>query len=288
MRRFLIIGLISMAMLGCDRPKTIPDADLQKILQEVYLINAYCSTNPINCDSLDIYEPILSKYKYTASDMEYTITNFSKRKSSRLTDVINEAITGLENEYAVYEKQVAVLDTIDVISAERFKKVVYEDSILIIKSLRDTSKLRIKLPAEDGRYTISYNYQFDSTDTNYGVRAQYTIKDSTKFNVATNTNWLRTYAREKVSVTLESSPKSKQLELNLAMYAKSATEPYLTIDSLVVVHYIPKLAALDSMNKILVDYKLLIDGKEYDKATQDSCSLRIHPPRSVAAGSSKR
>lgn len=288
MKHIVILILIIVGTVGCNRPKTISDHDLQLILQEVFLVNAYCSSNPTNCDSIDIYEPILEKYGYTATDMRYTIGNYSKRKSSRLTDVIEEAIVGLERESKIYNDAVAVLDTIDLIAAERFKKIVYQDSLLKITNIRDTSKLRITLPVDDGRYTIAYNYRFDSSDVNYGLRGTFYIQDSAKRAIASNTAWLRTYSREKVNVTLESSDRGRKLYATVVAYNKNATAPNVTIDSLFIVHYLPKKVALDSMNRILMDYKLLIDGKEYSTATQDSCSLRLHPPRSVAKCDSKR
>lgn len=288
MRNLLVVILVLAAVVGCNRPKTIPDADLQKIIEEVFLVNAYISTHPTSCDSIDVYEPILKKYGYTAADMSYTVSSFSRRKSSRFTDVINEAITALERGYEYYESRVAVLDTIDAMASRRFMKVVKHDSLIVAKSLRDTVKLKIKLPTEEGRYTIAYRYFIDSADTNYGLKATYSILDSLKKSVESNTVWLRLYTQEKVFVTLESPATGRELEIKFASYNNKSKKPSIKIDSLVIAHYMPKKAAIDSINKTLIDYKLLVDDKEYRELTQDSCSLRIHPPRSAAQCDSVR
>ncbi len=280
MKTHLIILLaVAAAVAGCSRPREIPDDKLQAIFSDIFLVNAYTNTHHMLLDSMDIYSPVLERYGYKPRDLAYTIRHFSTRKSSRLSDIIDRSVEALTKEYDYYAYRVGVLDTIDNIARRRFADTVYRDTLIRVTSLRDTSRLRIRIPAREGQYTIWYAYTIDSLDRG-GQRANHTVTDSTGRQLAARTNWMRRDRRGTFSATLDAPAEASGLDLLLGDYRGENKSPRLRIDSLVVVYYLPLKQALDSLTRSIVDYKLLIDGKEYSRAAApDSVALRIDPPR---------
>ena len=99
MKRFINTLLFACVLLfvACDKPRVIPDAVLGDIFHDAMLVNAYLNYNPsFKIDSMNIYEPIFARYGYTTEDVHYTINNFSRRKSIRLSDVAEYMIARLE------------------------------------------------------------------------------------------------------------------------------------------------------------------------------------------------
>lgn len=156
----------AMLMMACNKPKEVPDKILGSIFHDAMLVNAYFSYNPdLKPDSLNIYEPIFAKYGYTTEDVQYTINNFSRRKSIRLSDVAEYMIGLLEEEAKAYGKQVVRLDTIENVAARRFRRVVYSANDIVIDEEADSSRLRFNIsPLEPGIYTIKGSYSLDSLD----------------------------------------------------------------------------------------------------------------------------
>ena len=118
MKRFIYI-LVSGLLLACSGYKIIPDEQLALIFHDAFLSNAYMQHRGMRPDSLNLYEPIFAKYGYTTADVQYTIGNFSKRKSARLSDVVEQAIKLLETEAEHLDREVSILDTIAARSAAR-------------------------------------------------------------------------------------------------------------------------------------------------------------------------
>ena len=279
----IITGLLmSMILLGgCSGRRVIPDDKLVNILKEIYLDNAYASQHNLQADSLDIYTPILKKYGYRPRDLNYTFNEFSKRKSSRISDIIETTVTELEGELQWFTRRVAVLDTINLIARERFKKVVYTDSLITARKIADTAKLRIKLPVSDGTYHIRYSYLIDSTDRNASLRTTHVLFDSSGRQLTSNINWMKMRQLEHqvytTELNIESS--SRRLEICFGNYGKGLTTPNLRIDSLVITHYLPLKQSLDSLRRHLYEYRLVIDGTEYPCGSPDSGALSLLPPR---------
>lgn len=123
MKRFLRItasAALVVLFAACARHKIIPDDKLAQIFHDAFLTNAYIGNGNVRTDSLRIYEPIFARYGYTTDDVHYTIGNFSKRKSARLGDIVERAIEMLEREGKFYNREVAVLDTIDNVARRTF------------------------------------------------------------------------------------------------------------------------------------------------------------------------
>ncbi len=111
MKWFLHIPIVALLLAGCTQRAIIPDSELVQIFRDAFVVNAYTSEQKISLDSLNIYEPIFESYGYTTQDVQYTIGNFSKRKSARLSDIVEGAIKILEREGLVYAGEVEILDS---------------------------------------------------------------------------------------------------------------------------------------------------------------------------------
>ena len=193
MKRIVRISLCMFLLVlagACARHKIIPDRKLAQIFHDAFLANAYIGSEQVDIDSLNIYEPIFADYGYTTEDVYYTIGNFSKRKSARLGDVVEQAIEMLEAEGKYYNREVAVLDTIDNVARRSFTRTVYADSLIRVGSLRDTARLRFSVDVRPGEYNLSLKYLVDSLDRNEkGLRGMVWLerRDSTRANVYTTT-----------------------------------------------------------------------------------------------------
>ncbi len=279
MKKLLLLTLL-FAVAGCSRPREIPDRKLEAIFKEIFLVNAYCNSRTINTDSLDVYEPILHKYGYKPRDLVYTIGHFSRRKSARLSDILDASMIQLAKEHEGYNQRVALLDSINMVAKERFRQIVYTDTLLHITRLKDTARLRLEFPAREGQYKIAYRYLIDTVDKNGSVRGTQTLLDSAGRQIQTRTNWMQRGRSLLYETTLDAPARAAKLEVLLGNYNKTSTAPDLRIDTLAVIYYLPLEIALDSLKRSLLDYKLIIDGKEIGRGfAPDSVALRVDPPR---------
>ncbi len=280
MKRLLetaVTVLTALLVATCAREKIIPDKTLALIFHDAFLTNAYISNRNIPTDSLDIYEPIFEKYGYTSEDVQHTIGNFSKRKSARLGDVVEQAIKMLEDEGMVYERETSVLDTIDNIARRTFTRTVYSDTLIRVGRLRDTSRLHITV--EDiraGEYKISYAYQLDSLDDNLSRHGTFVFEraDSSKF-ARQQHNLRKTAAPERISRTMRADTSARRLIMNLMEFTrpKNPRHTGITITDLTVIHIPEVEAAVDSLYGKQLVIKIFAD--EFTKLFQtDSVALR--------------
>ncbi len=145
----------------------IPDEELALIFRDAFLANAYVFDMKVKFDTVQVYQPIFEKYGYTAEDVAYTVGSFSKRKSARLSDVVESSIELLEQGANVYKHETMILDTIRQIALRRAARTIYADSLVEYYSVADSASLEIvfdSLPA--GKYTFKFDYFIDSLDNN--------------------------------------------------------------------------------------------------------------------------
>ncbi len=176
----LMLSLLSLA--SCERRKTIPDKELAAIFHDAMVVNAYVGNQSIKLDSLNIYEPIFEHYGYTTEDVRYTIAGFLRRKSANLSDVVDDMIYRIEQEYDALEIAVAKLDTIDRVAQRRTRRMLVQDTAIVVKRARDTVKLHYEIPFEGaGEYEVSGIYTIDSLDKSRGRRftVRKLLRDST-------------------------------------------------------------------------------------------------------------
>ena len=166
-KRLTAVALLLLTAVACQKPKIIPDKTLANIFYDAFLTNAYTTAYVPVTDSVAVYEPVFARYGYTVEDMKYTIGNFSKRKSARLGDVVELAISRLEEEGLRLNREVAILDTVNARARRAFTRTVHEDTLVRVFSLRDTARLRFEIdPLQRGDYEVSFGYNIDSLDRN--------------------------------------------------------------------------------------------------------------------------
>ena len=186
---FTILLLAIVALLtACNKPKVIPDKDLGAIFRDAMLVNAYLAINTgTELDSLRVYEPIFARYGYTAEDVQYTIHNFSRRKSANLSDVAEYMILLLDREANALNLQVAKLDTVENVARRRFTKVMLADTAINVRKEADSLRLRFVVePVVAGTYNISAKYTLDSLDKATGrrYRVYFQRRDSSERSIA--------------------------------------------------------------------------------------------------------
>ncbi len=294
MKRFfraLIVSVLAVAAVACARHKIIPDDTLVLIFHDAFITNAYIEKESIDSDTLNIYEPIFEKYGYTIEDVRFTIGNFSKRKSARLGDVVEVAIDLLEEEGKFYEKEVAVLDTIDNTAQRLFTRTIYADSLIRIKNLKDSTKRIITInDLRPGEYRVQFDYEVDSLDNNTQRKTVLWLEreDSTVFGrqqyVLRKTN-----EPEEFSRTISADPKAKRLVVDLL----SADTPDknesgkkrkkhhtgLTITDFRIIHVPIVSEAVDSLYAKQLVIKIFADEFLSLFDTQDSLALGAVAPR---------
>jgi hypothetical protein len=254
----IFVLTLILCLGACSKPKIIPDDKLAMIFHDAYLTNAYAASPRIGLlDSLNLYEPLFARYGYTSEDVRFTIGNFAKRKSARLSDVVDEAITMIRTESRFYLSRIAVQDTLRRIAGERFVTIAYTDSLIRVRRIPDTARLRITIPAKSGTYDISYSYLIDSLDENNIRPSRFYLLDSAGRESGIKTHRLRRRERERVSQTIAADSIHRLLVIDLNGYPEDMTTPAIRIDSLVVKYFIPDRIALDSMARGWFDYRML-------------------------------
>ena len=265
----LLLGLMAGA---CVRHKIISDEELAHIFHDAFLTNAYVSTERLSLDSLNIYEPIFARYGYTTEDVQYTIGNFSKRKSARLGDVVEEAIRMLEEEGLRYEHEVAVLDTIDNVARRTFTRTVLADSLVRVRSLRDTARLHIRLDSLlPGEYNLTVNYLVDSLDRNPGLRGSAWLIRTDGSRTSSYTFTMRRNKEERFTRRYTADSTTRELHLNLFLPREGAKRPSVTLRDLEIRCTPPTRQAVESLYLRQLDIRIFAD--EFFRAAHPKDSL---------------
>lgn len=260
MKRFIpyLFGLLLLG--GCSRHKIIPDDELALIFHDAFLTNAYLNVGNLPTDSLRLYEPIFARYGYTMDDVHYTIGNFSKRKSARLGDVVERAIDLLEAEGKVYDRQVAILDTIDNVARRTMTRTLVSDSLIRVSALRDTSLLSLTVDVEPGEYTLSLKYEIDSLDRNpRGLRSTMWLerRDSTRANLHTMT--LRRHREENFTRSFTTDSTHRRLCIHFLTFGEQPQRPSVTVRDLKVEYTPPTRTAVDQLYEKQLDIRIFAD-----------------------------
>lgn len=276
MKRTLRTALCATLMLlgaACSRHTIIPDDELAMIFRDAYLANAYISDQRVTTDSLRIYEPIFARYGYTTDDVHYTIGNFSKRKSARLSDVVERAIDLLEAEGKIYNRQVEILDTIDNVARRTCTRTVLADSMLRIRSLRDTARLHRTLDVQPGEYRVTMRYTIDSLDRNQrGLKATTWLerKDSTRMSYYT-TSLRRNREEETFTRLFTVDTTHRRLHLNLLDFYARPERLSMFVEELRVEYTPPTGEAVEELYDRQLDIRIFAD--DFFRTTQPADSL---------------
>ncbi len=164
---YIVLGVVLalLTSVGCSRRTQISDGELAQIFHDAFLANAYSTEKGLSLDSLRLYEPIFNSYGYTTEDVQYTIGSFATRKSARLSDVVERAISMLERRGEALDKHIDVLNSIDDMAKSRSMRLIYSDSVVRYIDRHDSMKVMIRLDSLDaGKYNISFDYLIDTVD----------------------------------------------------------------------------------------------------------------------------
>ena len=251
-RYIALVATVALVAVGCSKSKIIPDRELENITREMFLVNAYAKAQKVDTDSLDIYTPILNKYGYTQEDFFNTLANFQKRKSARLSDVIENTIASLESMADGYEQKLRNLNYIDSLAKSMCTREVLSVDKIRVRRLKDTTRLFLSLPIRDvGEYVIAYNYHIDTLDKNTHLQStQWTITADSVRN-----HYLRTSLvhgeRRTYKTTLTPKAGATEYHIQFADYAKREEKPYITIDSVRITYIPPTEEALAHMDSVM-------------------------------------
>ncbi|MEE0916517.1 MAG: DUF4296 domain-containing protein [Alistipes sp.] len=268
MKRVLIITLTLLCIVSCARKKEIDDQTLAKIFSEAYISNAYLGINYFNIDSVQIYEPILERYGYTPEDLRYTIGNFSRRKSAQLGRVLKDAEEQIKVFADIYEKEVVILDTIKNVAVRSMQRVVYKDSLISVKKLADTSKLKLVVePLQPGIYSIRYRYtcereKFKEKGKSKDLSLRGAINIETNNGIHKNNYSYNLRDEENIRRTITTDTASKRLVITFAKTAdqsKKMKKPNVTVTDLVIEYTPEENLAIDSLFKRYIDIKIFDD-----------------------------
>ena len=238
------LGLFFL-MTACG-PRTIPDKKLALIIRDVFIVNAYKDYTDdldFSVDTVDIYEPILEQYGYTTEDLRHSLNRMAMKKSSRLSELIDQATADIEaeNNYYAGEKRLQAQIDSSLISLYRDTVYVRDSSRTVRDRAVAADSLRIIIPAEEGTYRLSYNYLIDSADMNNYIPMRYYVKDSLGKQVLTRASALTRHRPSTYSADIYAAERADTLEVLLADYSATLRRPYITIDS-VLITYTPPLA----------------------------------------------
>ncbi len=256
-----VAGCALLLAASCARHKIIPDDELALIFHDAFLTNAYIGSENVRIDSLNVYEPIFAHYGYTTSDVQYTIGNFSKRKSARLGDVVEQAIARLEEEGKYYNREVSILDTIDNVARRTFTRTVLADSLIRVRSLSDTARLSFSLDVLPGEYNVSLKYRIDSLDRNQrGLRSNMWLERSDSSSVSVYNATLRRSGREEsLSRRFTTDSTHRRLRLSLLVFGEKPQRPSVTVTDLKVVYTPQTRIAVESLYVRQLDIRIFAD-----------------------------
>lgn len=275
--RIALVTCLGLLLGGCAEQTIIPDDVLAQIFSEAYIQNAYV-TNYVgsDADTVDYYTPIFAKYGYTEEDVRFTIGNFSKRKSAKLSDVVDEAILIIERQRSAVNHKIAVRDTLREIARRRFVRTIYFDPITRIRRIEDTSRLNVRIPiTEAGEFEVTYSYMVDSTDKNHSLRTRHYMLNYYERHTGENVHRMRRNSqRGTFRGTFRAEELYRFLVLDLNPYGKDMTKPCMQIDSLTVRFYMADDKAQDSLRADLLRKTIPADYQRLIKPYQDSLARR--------------
>ncbi len=263
-----IITLISVLLLlagfsSCRKRTVIPDRELADIFHDIFLANAYTASdiNRFRLDSLNIYEPILKDHGYSIEDVQYTIGNFSKRKSARIGDVVEVAIARLEQESEFYKREVSILDTINNVAQRTFSHTIFADTLIRVGRLKDTARLKMDFDLMPGEYTLSLDYEIDSLDQNekQGLRANVWVERHNKQRAFVYNISLMRGDREHFRRRFTADTTHKTLHFDFLHFSGKPKRPSVTIRNMKLEFKPPVEPAVDSLFEKQLNFRIFTD-----------------------------
>ncbi len=266
--RFFACVSFALCSFACSHHTIIPDDELALIFHDAFLANAYLGGRNPTADSLNVYEPIFARYGYTTQDVQYTIGNFSKRKSARLGIVVERAITMLDAEGKDYSREVAILDTIDNVALRTARRTVRADSLIRVRSLADTSQLRFAFDVVPGAYDVQLTYLVDSLDRNTAdaPRSRMWLESADGTQSQNYNIILRRRSEGYISHRFKADSGHRRLRIEFYSFTGRPQTPSVTVRNFKVEHTPEKAEAVDLLYERQLDLRIFAD--EFFRAAQ--------------------
>ncbi|HBX90132.1 DUF4296 domain-containing protein [uncultured Alistipes sp.] len=266
--RFFACVSFALCSFACSHHTIIPDDELALIFHDAFLANAYLGGRNPTADSLNVYEPIFARYGYTTQDVQYTIGNFSKRKSARLGNVVERAITMLDAEGKDYSREVAILDTIDNVALRTARRTVRADSLIRVRSLADTSQLRFAFDVVPGAYDVQLTYLVDSLDRNTAdaPRSRMWLESADGTQSQNYNIILRRRSEGYISHRFKADSGHRRLRIEFYSFTGRPQTPSVTVRNFKVEHTPEKAEAVDLLYERQLDLRIFAD--EFFRAAQ--------------------
>lgn len=262
-RTLLLLG-VGLTAFACKGYKQIPEETLAEIFTDMYELNAYLDRHPLfgPRDSMDLYGPLLASYGYTTEDFTRTLTEATRRKSFRLSDIIETSIAQMEAEREAVDRELRIIERIDSAALEYSMRVLWRDSLITIRSVADSMRFVVPVDEQDGRIGIDYYYTLDSLDRNDNLQNRHALLTAEGVSRGSAVQRLRKGKRMSYTTTLPCSENVVELEITFGNYPEHPKRMHLTIDSLVVTYQPPLQKAYEELS-YTYRYRLMIDGREY-------------------------
>ena len=266
--RFFACVSFALCSFACSHHTIIPDDELALIFHDAFLANAYLGGRNPTADSLNVYEPIFARYGYTTQDVQYTIGNFSKRKSARLGNVVERAITMLDAEGKDYSREVAILDTIDNVALRTARRTVRADSLIRVRSLAVTSQLRFAFDVVPGAYDVQLTYLVDSLDRNTAdaPRSRMWLESADGTQSQNYNIILRRRSEGYISHRFKADSGHRRLRIEFYSFTGRPQTPSVTVRNFKVEHTPEKAEAVDLLYERQLDLRIFAD--EFFRAAQ--------------------
>ncbi len=279
MRKIIVSFLLIFAMIlpSCVRRTIIPDEELALIFRDAFLANAYVLDMNVKFDTLQVYQPIFDRYGYSVEDVSYTIGSFSKRKSARLGDVVEQAIELLEQGEEVYKYETMILDTIEAKASRAAKRQFFYKDRVNYYSQRDTTDLLIELEdLQPGDYRISFEYYVDSLDTNRSSyrSMSWVVKPGTDLKRGLTTSHLRKRDSTDLVRTLSLDTLTSKVVVVLAESFEKKRDRHVTFWDIKVDYTPPVEVAVEEYFKDKLNVRIFSDDL---LGIQQKDSLELSP-----------
>jgi hypothetical protein len=279
---FALPGLI-LLLTACG-PREISEKKMEAIIRDVFMANAWYSqfgSREINTDSVDFYTPILKKYGYGIDDFRHTLDRWAMKKSSRLSDLIDQATADIQRENLHFQhEELLRLRADTLITARYLDTLIFRPDSLLARRARDRDSLIFRMPAVPGSYRLRYGYDLSPADQNNYLIMRYNLRDSVGRAVGSNSySLLRNGRKNYIDAAFQVDEKVDSIEIILANYPEKPKDMGLRIDSILLTYNQPIEALRERFMKDMIRIELGIDFPyELNYPPKDSGALRVVPP----------
>ncbi len=242
-KKYLSAALALTFLLTACGPRKIPDDKMALIIRDIFLVNAYKEQAELDfsLDSVDIYEPILGRYGYTNDDFRRSLNSMALKKSSRLSELIDQATADIAAENTTYQTQSRLRARIDSALLAMYRDTVYRRQTppIVVSRKAVADSLLLQIPVQEGSYRLKYAYLIDSADVNSYIPNRYFLLDSLGKTVSTRSSALTRYKRSEYNSEIRVIPGQDSLRIRLADYSAATARPDIAVDSIYLIYTAP-------------------------------------------------